>query len=259
MKLGTTAAHAGPLRAELGQALPRDVMKQVHEKSGFASPADCGAAVRAAGSRHLGADSLRSSGDLDSARVRPGLHDLQLHGAAARGRAPGGVREAAAARGAGAGAGSMRCRAGSRPRSSRAGISITTPSSARTSTIRSGIICRRRSTRAGSSCCTARRRSFRSTSAPRAASRPRIRRSCSAGSRASGGSRSLAHLGGAGCDLVVLRRRRRAARLRHSGLLHLPDRVHAESPRPALRHRSDGSRAVDDARPRATGSGISGS
>ena len=32
---GHYAAHAGPLRAELGQALPRDVMKKVHEKSGF--------------------------------------------------------------------------------------------------------------------------------------------------------------------------------------------------------------------------------
>ncbi len=117
-----------------------------------------------------GVDSLRPSADLDPARPRAGLHDLQLHGAAARGRASRGVRAAAAAGGAVARRGSMRCRAALRPRSSGAGISIITPSSARTSTIPSGTTCRRRSTRAGSSCCTVRQRSFRSTSAPRAAS-----------------------------------------------------------------------------------------
>ena len=47
---------------------------------------------------------------------------------------------------------------------------------------------------------------------------------------------------GAGADLVRVRVLRGAARQHHSGLLHLPDRVHAESPRPALRHRSDRSR-----------------
>ena len=84
---------------------------------------------------------------------------------------------------------------------------------------------------------------------PRRAPRvvPRIRRICSAGSPVNGGSRSLAHLGGAGCDLVGRRRRGGAARLRDPGVLHLPDRVHAEPSRPALRHRSDGSGAVDDA------------
>ena len=135
-------------------------------------------------------------------------------------------------------AGSTRCRAASRRASSRAGTSIITPSSARTRTIRSGITCRRRSTRGGSSCCTASPalfpiyfRAARKESATYpagAAAADRV--------RAQGVDRRAPR--GARADLDARRRRRGAARLRRSGLLRLPDRVHAEPPRPALRHRS---------------------
>ena len=62
--------------------------------------------------------------------------------------------------------------------SSRAGIWIITPSSAPRKTIPSGITSRRRSTSAGTSCCTARPCCFRFTSARRVWRRRRIRLNC---------------------------------------------------------------------------------
>ena len=95
-----------------------------------------------------------------------GLHGLQLHRAAARGRAPRRPRRSRATAPSASSGFSTRCRAASPRRSSRAGTSTITPSSDRTKTIRSATTSRRRSTRAGSSCSTSRRRSSRSTSAP---------------------------------------------------------------------------------------------
>ena len=84
---------------------------------------------------HVGAHPFRAPADLDPARRRPGLHDLQLHRAAARGRAPHGLRAAAGRSPSGSSAFCTPCRAASPPASSRGGTSITTPSSGRTTTI----------------------------------------------------------------------------------------------------------------------------
>ena len=174
--------HASALRAELGRGRParrpapaaRASRRRATSSSPPGSSRSCWRPARG-----------RSSGsphplDLAAARRRPGLHRLQLHGPAARGRAPRGVRAPPPARRAAARLPLRGARAASRRRSSRAGTSTTTPSWARPRTIRSGITCRRRSTRAGTSCSTARRRCSRSTSARRGASRPRTRRRCSA-------------------------------------------------------------------------------
>ena len=127
-------------------------------------------AILAAGD--LGAHPFRESPDLDPAGARPGLHGLQLHHPAARGRAPTVFERR-------------------RPRAERVlGLAVRdserhlaepvhtlAPRSPRGAGIgrkktRSGITCRRRSTSAGTSCSTARRRCSRSISAPRGASRP---------------------------------------------------------------------------------------
>ena len=187
---------------------------------------------------HLGADPVREPADLDAARARPGVHDLQLHDPAARGRAPHRVRAGAARSPSGCSGFSTRSRAASRPASSRAGTWITMPSLARTKTIRSGTTCRRRSTSAGTSSCIARPRCSRSISAPRGGSRRRIptdlQRRIATERRVS----IVAHLTALAAALVFLRVLRRAAHEHHPGVLHLPDRLHAEPARPALRHRS---------------------
>ena len=148
------------------------------------------AAVRAPRARDLGAHPFRQPADLGAARRRAGLHDFQLHDSAARGRARRRLRAEAPRRAADPGARSTRSRAGSRPASSRSGTWIITRSSAPTKTIRSGTICRRRSTSGGTSCCTARPSCSRSTSAPPAANRPRIPRRFNGRSAGNGRSRS---------------------------------------------------------------------
>ena len=151
--------------------------------------------------------------------------------------------------------GYMPSRAASPRASSRAGIWIITRSWVRPKTIRSVITCRRRSTRAGSSCCIVRRRSSRFISARRAAKARRIRRRCSSKSRSSASISIVAHLSALAIDLDGLRLCRRAARVHHSRILCLPDRIHSEPPRSALRYRSLRSREVGhaDARPLVLG------
>ena len=131
------------------------------------------------GADDLGADPFRQPADLDAAGVRPGIHRLQLHGAAARGRAPHDLRAPASGRRA-------RARLALRGAERHLGepVHALASRSSRRARLRRGrsqarTTCRRRSTRAGSSCSTARRRCSRSTSARRGANRRPIRRRCS--------------------------------------------------------------------------------
>ena len=235
--------HTAALRAELGSAMPREVLQGAACKE--RRHVTCSIAARQFAFLVLatwGLIAVSNPLDLDSAGVRAGLHRLQLHGAPARSRAPHGLRPASSRGRARCSAGCTPCRAAFRRASSRAGTSITTRSSARRKTTRSGIICRRRSTRGGSSCSTHRRRCFRFISAQRGGRAPPIRRRCSSRSpssaacRSSRTSRSLALIATFGGFAAALRA------YVDSGVLRLPDRVHAESPRPALRHRSGRSR-----------------
>ena len=256
----TTPSTRVALRAELGQALPRDLLKQLHVKSAGAT---CWwrASIRDPRAGHVGADPVRHPVDLDAAGLRAGLHGLQLHRAAARGGAPPRVRAAASRRGAGAGPAATRFRAASPRPSSRGGTSIITRSSVPTTAIRSAITCRRSETPAGSSCSMPRRRCSRSTFGAARRETVDLSRRAPAGDRdASGGCRSRAHLVVLGAHLVGIRRGgRRCAPTSCPVFLDFPDRVHAQPARPALRHRS---RPIPRAGARwcaATGSGTSGS
>ncbi len=93
-------------------------------------------------------------------------------------------------------------------------------------------------------------RCSRSISGRRVRKARRIPRRCSGASRSSAASRS-SRTCRARADRQRLRRRRRAARVCAADLFHLPDCVHAQPPRPTLRHRSDRSREVGHADARA--------
>ena len=239
--------HATALRAELGQAVPRDLLRALHERSAV---------------RHL-AVALRQFAILVActwALVRFDhplvwmplalvqgftvfnftvlLHEVVHHAvfAAAPAGAPSGCS-----------ASSTRSRAASRPRSSRAGTSTTTRSWGPTSTTRSGTICRRRSTRAGTSCSTRRRRCSRSTSARPGARRPPTRRDLQ---RRIAAERRLAIAAHLAVLAAIWWLGGAAAALRAyvvPGLLRLPDRVRAQPARAALRHRPGRPGEVGDA------------
>ena len=140
----TTPSTRSALRAELGEALSREALRQSPPQVRMAPWDRGGPAVRDPGPGDLGTHPFREPADLDPARARAGLHRLQLHDPAARGRAPHGVRPAASARPSGCSGSCTRFRAASRPASSRAGTSITTRSWARTRTIPSGTTSRRK-------------------------------------------------------------------------------------------------------------------
>ena len=80
--------HAAAFRAELGRAIPRERLRELHRKSAARHLA---VAARQFGFLALGTWALvrvEQPARLDPARHRPGLHRIQLHGPAARGRAP---------------------------------------------------------------------------------------------------------------------------------------------------------------------------
>ena len=112
MKSHYYSQHAVALRAELGAGACRATRCASSTGSRLAALRGRGAAVRDPGAGHMGADPFRQPADLGSAGVRPGLHGLQLHGAAARGRAPHDLRAAPAGGRAGPRACSTRCPSG---------------------------------------------------------------------------------------------------------------------------------------------------
>ena len=90
--------HAVGLRADLGRAITREQMRVFHAKVARPAFRRRDPAVRDPGPVHLGPDPIRQPADLDAAGARAGLHDLQLHGAAARSAAPQRVRAPACRR-----------------------------------------------------------------------------------------------------------------------------------------------------------------
>ena len=252
--------HAGALRAELGAALSRDEMRDLHRKSaGAALRRSRRGSSRILAARDLGADPLRQS-------ARSGCRSPSCRASRSS---------------------TSRCcctKSCTTPSSSAAtprriacsgllyaipsGISAEpvhalAPRPSRRARLRRGrsearTTCRRRSTRAGTSCSTARRRCSRSTSAPRAASRRPIRQPLQQRDRrASASCRSRCQLSALALIWYFFGVLRGAAHQHRPGLLRLPDRLHAQPPRPALRHRPDRSGEVGHADAGATGSGTS--
>ena len=180
MKSHYYAQHAGGAEGRAGRGAPREQLRELAPQVAVAAPRRRRAAVRASSGLATWA-LIRFANPLiwiPLALVQGFtvfnftvlLHEVVHHT----------VFETRHPAPSGCSACSTRCRAASRRASSRAGTWIITPSSDPTRTIPSGIICRRRSTRAGTSCSTRRRRCFRSISARPGASRRPIRQSCSA-------------------------------------------------------------------------------
>ena len=187
--------HAVALRAELGRAISRDLMRQLQRKTPWRHLLVAARQFLILGLTTWALDTVHEPADLGSAQLRAGLHRLQLHGAAPRGRAP--YRSSSG---------------GGRWRSASLGLLYAMPSGISASQFtrwhldhHAELGLRRRRSEAASSVAEAERALVQaavlhagavSDLLPRGAARERDVPGgiCSGGSRASGGSRSGFHL-----------------------------------------------------------------